>query len=100
MSSVGWVKNILCPACGHYGTIFLAAENYLTCSVDTCPNPDYAEALEAKIEAEKKIAAKQGGIDALRQLRSDYTKEQGDTDKPRELVEILNNSIAVRHIQL
>lgn len=43
-----FIKDLKCPACGMTGTIFVASGNYLTCSTDTCPNSDFAEA-QAKL---------------------------------------------------
>ncbi len=28
-----------CPACGSDGTLFVASGDYITCSLDKCPNP-------------------------------------------------------------
>lgn len=45
-----FIEGLRCPACSSMGTIFVANGNYLTCSLDTCPNPDYAEAAAAAQE--------------------------------------------------
>ena len=43
------INGIDCPACGH-PTLMLMSGNYITCCMADCPNPDYAEALEAARE--------------------------------------------------
>ena len=45
------INGLDCPACGH-PTLILGDGGYVTCSLEGCPNPDYAEAVEAKVADE------------------------------------------------
>lgn len=47
-----WIKGTRCPACKNE-LLFVAEGGYISCSWATCPNPDYADALEARIAAER-----------------------------------------------
>lgn len=45
------INGLDCPACGH-PTLFLGEGGYITCGLEDCPNPDYAESQAAKHERE------------------------------------------------
>lgn len=47
------VKGLDCPACGH--PTLMIFDGYITCTLAECPNPDYSEAIEQLISAEKKL---------------------------------------------
>ena len=56
-----WIKGLRCPACNSNGTIFVASGDYLTCSLDKCPNRNYADALKARESAIRE----EGSLNAL-----------------------------------
>lgn len=60
LQPIPMINGLDCPACGH-PTLILGNGGYVTCSLEGCPNPDYAEANEAKLEAyaAEKVAAAQ-----------------------------------------
>lgn len=45
---IQYIDSLDCPACGH-STLYVGAGNYITCGLEECPNPDFAEALEQNI---------------------------------------------------
>ena len=38
------INGIFCPACGH-SALMLGDGGYITCCIEDCPNPDYADAI-------------------------------------------------------
>lgn len=48
LQPIPMVNGLDCPACGH-PTLILGNGGYVTCSLEGCPNPDYSEAVEAKL---------------------------------------------------
>lgn len=51
LQPIPMVNGLDCPACGH-PTLILGNGGYVTCSLEGCPNPDYAEAVDQKVDAE------------------------------------------------
>lgn len=68
LQPIPMVNGLDCPACGH-PTLILGNGGYITCSLEGCPNPDYAEALEAHAQAEKERAAR---IDEIEKFSNWY----------------------------
>jgi hypothetical protein len=62
--STVWLEGLHCPACNSKNTLFVAAGNYVTCSLDKCPNPDYADALAAS----NRRAALEARVDEVQRL--------------------------------
>lgn len=59
---IQWIFGLQCPSCKMETSLFLGTADYITCSYEKCPNPDYADALAAlltqkSIEAEKRLIA-------------------------------------------
>jgi hypothetical protein len=87
LQPIPMVNGLDCPACGH-PTLILGEGGYVTCSLEGCPNPDYAEALEAHTVA---------------QIASIYTQELDPSKEyvlfspkgvdPQDYVDVLSSNI-------
>jgi hypothetical protein len=58
-----WIKGTKCPACGKEG-LFVGKGGYITCSHLDCPNPDYGETIQARIQEAKRNAYDQALFDS------------------------------------
>lgn len=47
------INGIFCPACGH-SALMLSDGGYITCCIEDCPNPDYADAIATHNQLNKK----------------------------------------------
>lgn len=52
-TTLTWLKELRCPACGNNNMLFVADGGYVTCSWHKCPNPNFASAIQTQVaEAE------------------------------------------------
>lgn len=62
-----WITGLRCPACNS-STLFVANGGYITCSLSTCPNSDYADALKADSQARERAAEERGRDNIIKEL--------------------------------
>jgi uncharacterized Zn finger protein (UPF0148 family) len=82
---ISMINGIDCPACGH-PTLYLGNGGHITCAVDDCPNPDYADALKSHAEQEKAAAVLEARIDEA-QKRYDSAKRLLERSRKWQLTE-------------
>jgi hypothetical protein len=51
-----WITDLRCPACNSSSTLFVGNGGYITCSLNTCPDPDYADALKVATQSKERAA--------------------------------------------
>jgi len=79
------VNGLDCPACGH-PTLMLADGGYITCCLEECPNPDYAEAIEAYCNKASAEAELRGRINELRDNQNQVGYDPGSIAETSEAV--------------
>jgi hypothetical protein len=89
-----WVKGY-CPACGSKGTMFVASGQYITCSLDVCPNPTLlAGLLEKRDELRQAAEAGAAVCQVLAELVEVATGYEPSEDRYQKAVKAA--SVALR----